>query len=258
MQRPILATTLTLSGLFVGTPRQAFGVDYPQSNAPPVVIELFTSEGCSSCPPAELLAAEINRIARDQGLPVYALEMHVDYWDRLGWKDPFADAAFTARQRRYATLLASNRLYTPQMVVNGRVEFVGSDAKRARAAILAELEAKPAVSIHLQVHRTGRSWQVSGQTTGHQDGDSVVAALVLPKASSAVATGENAGRRLKHTNVVLTLGETPLAASGDFGVTLRLPEGRSENPDLLSVICMVQRGATGRVVGARPWPQLEE
>src|SRR5205814_7335649 len=112
----------------------------------PVVVELFTSEGCSSCPPADAL---LDKLARDPG--VNALELHVDYWNDLGWADPFSDAAFSARQASYG----ASRVYTPQMIVGGGEDFVGSDTKRARAAIArAAATSVAAVPVALHVTRT--------------------------------------------------------------------------------------------------------
>jgi len=102
--------------------------------ATPVVVELFTSEGCSSCPPADALLQRLAAAGQD-GVRVIALGEHVDYWDRLGWKDRFSSGELTARQRTYASRFNIDSIYTPQMVVDGRTEFVGSDASAARSAI---------------------------------------------------------------------------------------------------------------------------
>jgi hypothetical protein len=101
--------------------------------APFAVVELFTSEGCSSCPPADRLLARIADEAAHSGQPVYALAFHVGYWDRLEWSDRFADPAFSRRQERYAAALGMPAVYTPEMIVNGRASFVGSDERRAIA-----------------------------------------------------------------------------------------------------------------------------
>ena len=102
---------------------------------PFALVELFTSEGCSSCPPADALFAKLMTEADTSGRAVYGLSFHVDYWDSLGWKDPFPDASFTRRQNRYETLLGVRGPYTPQLVVNGADQFVGSDGSRANSAI---------------------------------------------------------------------------------------------------------------------------
>ena len=98
---------------------------------PFAVVELFTSEGCSSCPPAEALLNQIHPRAAKSGQRIYTLAFHVDYWDRLGWKDPFSEAAYSQRQNSYANGFGEDRIYTPQMIVNGRGGFVGSDAGEA-------------------------------------------------------------------------------------------------------------------------------
>src|SRR5271167_1475342 len=114
-----------------------------QGGAPCAVVELFTSEGCSSCPPADAALAEMAANARKSGAPVFALAFHVDYWNYLGWTDRFSDAAYTRRQSDYARAFNTDQVYTPQMIVNGVDQFVGSDRDAAKRAIDAAL-AKPA------------------------------------------------------------------------------------------------------------------
>src|SRR6478752_4847234 len=101
----------------------------------PVIVELFTSEGCSDCPPADTLLEKLIATQPIAGAEIIGLGQHVDYWDRLGWKDRFSSSALTARQQLYQTRFATDSIYTPQMVVDGRAEFVGSDASAARKAI---------------------------------------------------------------------------------------------------------------------------
>jgi len=105
------------------------------SSKPFVLIELFTSEGCSSCPSADKNLEKIAAQAKASGQNIYTLSYHVDYWDYLGWKDPYATKQFSDRQRAYASQFKSSRIYTPQMIVNGKTEFVGSNQKTSQQAI---------------------------------------------------------------------------------------------------------------------------
>ena len=113
------------------------------------VVELFTSEGCSSCPPADELVARIQKENSDQ--PVYILSFHVDYWNNLGWKDPFSSAAYSKRQKEYANRLNLQSIYTPQVIVNGRTEFVGSDEGKMLNAIKSNLQKNSASLMTLKI-----------------------------------------------------------------------------------------------------------
>src|SRR5213083_248603 len=114
----------------------------------PVVVELFTSEGCSSCPPADALLAKLDHEQRLGNAEIIALEEHVDYWDQQGWRDPFSSAQWTERQQDYAAAFRNDGVYTPEMVVDGRAEFVGSSQSRARSAI-AEAVREPKAEVTL-------------------------------------------------------------------------------------------------------------
>src|ERR1700761_595401 len=117
------------------------------------LLELFTSEGCSSCPPAEELAAKIQQ--ESAGKPVYVLAFHVDYWDHQGWKDRYSDAAYSQRQKDYSSWLGTSDIYTPQAVVNGRREFVGSDERALRGALDKALSTAATARVTLSVRRAG-------------------------------------------------------------------------------------------------------
>jgi hypothetical protein len=159
------------------------------------VVELFTSQGCSSCPPADALLGEIKERKN-----VIALSYHVDYWNRLGWKDPFSDATFSKYQRKYASELKS-RVYTPQMVINGTNEFVGS-----RELTLKKNLKKSAGVLALPVpivNVDGDTVAIEYDLTNAPNYDKAYALLVLDEHSTSVKRGENANRSLTNTNVVV-------------------------------------------------------
>ena len=118
---------------------------------PVAVVELFTSQGCSSCPPADALLRKIHEYAEENKLPVYVLSFHVDYWNRLGWTDPYSDPTYTQRQRAYARHFGTDRVYTPQMIVGGEREFVGSNGKQAGVALQESLQASARVKVSVEV-----------------------------------------------------------------------------------------------------------
>src|SRR2546426_9999954 len=120
-----------------------------ESPRTPVLVELFTSEGCSSCPPADLLLGRLQQSQPVAGVEVISLSEHVDYWNQLGWKDPFSSAGFSERQRQYAAVLRGDGVYTPQMVVDGRAGFVGSETQTALRTI-AEAAKKPKATVTLR------------------------------------------------------------------------------------------------------------
>jgi hypothetical protein len=178
----------------------------------PVLVELFTSEGCSSCPPADTLLTRLAAERTIGGAEVVTLAFHVDYWDRLGWKDRFSSAAFTERQNRYAAAWKSDRVYTPQAVVDGRVEFVGTDVGRALDALAAASRrphARVALTFGPAASGAGaptRTLRVSvDPPAGAGYSADVLLAVAEDGLSSQVTAGENASKRLEHTGVVRTL-----------------------------------------------------
>lgn len=218
------------------------------------VIELFTSEGCSSCPPADQLVARIQQAAKDE--PVYILAFHVDYWDRLGWKDGFSDARYTERQRRYASWLHLESVYTPQIVVNGQKEFVGSQENTLRDAItssLGQAPRAPAPQLTLSGVRLD-----GGKVHYHYDfhypyhvtatggPQSLVVALVQRSASTDVKAGENSGRTLSHVQIVRNISSTGLGMGSGAG-TLDVPQGLTGGTEL---IAFVQYDDDGQIVAA--------
>jgi hypothetical protein len=202
------------------------------------VVELFTSEGCSSCPPADEVLGDL---ARRSDRPIYALGFHVDYWDSLGWPDRAASPDNTARQRAYAHSFGAGSLYTPQMIVDGTEQFTGSDRARAEAAV-GRAVARPA-RVHLSVHpqRTRPdSVTVEYEAQGATAGAALNVAVVERDVSTSVRAGENAGRTLRHANVVRAFVTAPASSAGSVVVQLpaRLPRDGAE------VIAFVQ-GSSG-------------
>src|SRR5881398_2765009 len=179
----------------------------------PVLVELFTSEGCSSCPPADVLLARLLRAQPVPGATVVGLSEHVDYWDSLGWKDPFSDALFTERQQDYAPVVARGRIYTPQMVVGGRVDVLGSDESAARSAV-ARAAAEPHGTLRLE--RRGKGVRIAARDLPAHAEAQVLLAVVEDGLSNRVLRGENQGRTLSHSAVVRSLRRIGIAAGPSF------------------------------------------
>jgi hypothetical protein len=176
------------------------------TSSTPVLVELFTSEGCSSCPPADQVLAQLDR-QPVAGAEIIAMSEHVDYWDSLGWKDPFSAATFTDRQNGYAQALGNKDIYTPQMIVDGQTELLGNDAAEAIEAVAgASRRSKAAVSINI-ISADASSAKVHVQMNSLADlvrGDQadVYLAITENNLSTDVARGENKGQKLTHVAVV--------------------------------------------------------
>jgi hypothetical protein len=215
------------------------------SNTGFAVIELFTSEGCSSCPPADAVIEKIEK--ESSGKPVYILAFHVDYWDHDGWKDVFSSADYTSRQKQYARWLGVPQIYTPQAVVNGVTELVGSEEDKLRKAI-SDNEAVDAMSqISLSVVKAG-SGKVSlqYQTQGSTSNSSLVLAVVQKSAQNNIGAGENKGRTLSHVQIVRALKVINGKRSGSASIDL--PNGFDAAGS--EVIAFVQNMQTGLITGA--------
>lgn len=244
MHRLLAAAALALLG-FDGSPSSI------RDAKPSILVELFTSEGCSSCPAADALLARLHATQPLTG-EVIVLEFHVDYWDRLGWKDPFSSAAFTRRQQEYSRVFGSERIYTPQMVVDGTAELIGSDEREARRAI-----EKAAERPHLPLRVTARA--VGGAVRLSMDAPprpadtepiDIVVALAEDGLTSVVKRGENGGRTLTHVAVVRRVEKTgaldadAFVAQGEWRLD---PSWRREN---LRAVAWLQGRKSHRVYGA--------
>jgi hypothetical protein len=213
---------------------------------PVAVLELFTSQGCSSCPPADALLARTLEKAADSGQQVFGLSFHVDYWNRLGWADPFSSAAFTERQQRYARSLGSS-LYTPQLVINGVAHVVGSNRTGIHQAVNQALMQEATVRFtRLEVQKEGAVWKLSYAAEGDLSNMDIQIALVSLKVTTAVQRGENVGRSLTHVHVVRQFLSQKAESSAT--VTLTLPP--QEDPDKLGLLVYAQHRQTLRIHGA--------
>jgi hypothetical protein len=219
------------------------------ATAKPVLVELFTSEGCSSCPPADALLRTFDNTQPIAGVQLIVLEEHVDYWDDLGWKDTYSSHASTLRQQTYADRLRLDGPYTPQMVVDGNFQFVGSDRERADAAF-EKARVLPKVMIKISSVKVD-----NGSLRAHIEADALPApaevyvALALDHAQSQVLHGENGGHRLEHVAVVRNLVRIGKAAKGEmFSKDVSFAVGAPGQ--LYRVIAFVQEPKQGKIFGA--------
>jgi hypothetical protein len=243
----ILSTFLTVTAIAVTAfievrPSTKVKVD----NQGFAVVELFTSEGCSSCPPADELVARIQKESKDK--PVYILAYHVDYWNSLGWKDVFSSADFSKRQRDYATYLHLQSVYTPQVIVNGRTEFVGSEESTLRNAIRADLQKASSAQLTLSVLKTDQNQASLKYVTAGAGKNTVLLVAVLQQsAQTKVERGENGGHTLSHVQIVRKLQRVSLTG-GDGLANVTLPHGFDTKT--WEIIGFLQNTSNGAVIGA--------
>jgi hypothetical protein len=207
------------------------------------LVELFTSEGCSSCPPAD---AAVAKLSAKRTANVYVLSFHVDYWNRLGWNDPFSQGAFSARQRTYAKNFSLESIYTPQVVVNGSTQFVGSDVKKLNAAVENGLQRNATSDLKISTSKMGNTVTVT-YTFSKPHAVLLNFALVQPEATTVVKRGENGGRTLHHVNVVRVF--RTVAVQGNGYLTMEIPAELSTTP--LQVIAYTQSKETFKILSAR-------
>lgn len=207
------------------------------------VVELFTSEGCSSCPAAEKVLKEISQ--EYQGRAVYLLAFHVDYWNKLGWKDKFSRPEFTERQYKYSVILRE-QVYTPQAVVNGNQVFIGSESEKIHQAIEGAVKKKTKVrdtKYHVEI-KEGKL-QLDYSLDPSLKGNLMSVALIQDQESNEIKAGENKGKLLEHVNIVRAFSsEQTLEPSGSLN--LDIPEGLA--PKGLHVLVYLQNKVNFRVV----------
>lgn len=213
----------------------------------PVILELFTSEGCSSCPPADTVLASLSKGQPVPGAEIIALELHVDYWNYLGWSDPFSDAAYSARQRAYGAAFHQRGIYTPQLVVDGHAELLGSDVGGAKEAILAASRA-PKAKVTIAA-KDGKVAVVVADVPGPREATSVWLAITEADLHTDVPRGENAGSRLGHGPIVRRLSRLGAADPGFSGEAPAALDLAWNKPNVRAVV-FVQRDASLQIVGA--------
>lgn len=211
----------------------------------PVLIELFTAEGCASCPPADDLISAIDRLQPIPNAELIVLSEHVTYWDASS-RDRFASAALTNRQMGYSKLLKIEGLYTPQLIIDGRYECAGGNGPEAKQLILKALET-PKPLLELTANRIAGKLKTNVSFFG-MAGATVLVAIAENDAETKITKGENAGKTLKHTAVVRALHTIGTAEGPRFDTTVELPM-----PPVAAsfrVVAFVQDGATGRILAA--------
>lgn len=220
-----------------------------------VLVELFTSEGCSSCPPADKLLIDLDQNQPIKGVEVIALSEHVDYWNRLGWKDPYSSAEFSRRQNDYSRVLGGEDIYTPQMIVDGRTAFIGSQRAAALDAITKAAHApKASVSVITKAATAGSitlALQIENiPDVSRGDRAEVMLAITEDGLLSKVTRGENSGRQLSHSSVTRKLIKLGAVEGKTFSAepSLRL-EATWKRQDL-KFVAFAQERNSRRVLGA--------
>ena len=218
----------------------------------PVVVELFTSEGCSSCPPADAILVDLSHESAPSGRDLILLGEHVDYWNYIGWTDRFSSAQFSQRQNDYARTLHLQSVYTPQMVIDGHVQFVGNEASEVHRKIDEAAKEPMPAQVLLQWEKTGHLHVTVESHVALQA--KVLLGLTEDGLSTEVGGGENGGRTLRHAAVVRQLRELGSAGKNSFDASVDVPIRPAWSPAQLKVVVLVQDPGSGRILGAAAIP----
>ena len=221
----------------------------PAGTREPVLVELFTSEGCGNCPPADAELALLDTEQPVSGAEVITLGFHVDYFNDRGWKDEFSAPLFTERQNKYARLWKLDSVYTPQMIVDGQKQFVGSDARQAEDVIT---KAAVPPKANVEVELNGKRVEINVQNISKHEAATVYLAAAEDNIVTNVKAGNNNGKTLKHTSVVRALAEIATLTSNQSGMKTSVdikpdPKWKKENT---RYVVFVQENESGRVIAA--------
>jgi hypothetical protein len=252
-----LSAVLFVVSFAAGTSISASDVPPDRSARAPILVELFTSEGCSSCPPADRLLQELDRSQSVSGAQLIVLSEHVDYWNHIGWADPYSSRFFSERQSAYSERFGLGSVYTPEMVVDGTTEFMGSDSHLASQACENARWAEK-IPVHISAISLGSPSVLQARVEAGSLPDSskarnadIYVVVALNHAESQVLSGENGGRRLTHVAVVQSLTKVGSLEKGKgFAREVRIKLDPRTDPANLRVIVFVQESGPGPVLGA--------
>ena len=244
MGKRIFITALVLGSVgvmaFVGMPAnegvKATDITNEEGFGPVVVLELFTSQGCSSCPAADAL---LNKIKKSGEPHIFTLSYHVDYWNYIGWEDPFSKPQHARKQKAYNLKFGNRGNYTPQMVINGREHFVGSNGARLREKVNAyrEMPGTNAIGIH-DIRKDMADISFRYKIDGETEGKNIRALLVLDERTTVVNKGENRNRTLVNSNIVVA--ENSMAIGQKYGsMRILLPED-IRSKDIIQLVVLVE------------------
>ena len=213
---------------------------------PFALVELFTSEGCNTCPPAEKLFSSMKADAKKNGRNIFFLEYHVDYWNKLGWKDPYGSFQFTNRQKNYTSVLNEESLYTPMMIVNGSKSFTGSDQQKATAAVNEVLTAAPSAGLKIRIDSTvSDTLYLHYETTKTDKNYLIRTAITEDGLASSITAGENSGLTLNHDAVVRIFYSSEVTK---LSSQLKIPLKKIQPGKNCEIISFIQHKQTMKVL----------
>ncbi len=242
---------LTAALLVLFSPEAALPADSVNPPRQPVLVELFTSEGCSTCPPADALLEKLDRDQPIAGAQIIVLSEHVDYWNHDGWTDPYSAALFTTRQQNYVRRFGLPDPYTPEMVIDGSAECVGGDRQKVETAIRQAI-GQPKVGIRILPAPSGDgslTLEVDPLPAGKTHKASVYVASAADSGTSNVLSGENRGRLLHHVSIVADIRQVGSIGTESV-LRTRLSPRAFKTPAGSRLIAFVQESGDGRVWGA--------